>query len=113
MGSSAPRRAGEEPAEAEVEVPLAMASDEERLATKRFDALDATELALLYRRMSRLELATPERRTRRYVRGRQLLFWIDVVVGVAALAVTFAHLPRRFRERDRPTERTIGRPAHA
>ncbi len=33
---------------AEVEVPLAMASDEERLAGKRFDTLDALELAQLY-----------------------------------------------------------------
>jgi hypothetical protein len=47
----------------------------------------------------------------RFVRGRQLLFWIDVLVGVGALALTFAHLPRRFRERDHSVERTIGRPA--
>ena len=52
------------------EVPLAMASDEERLAGKRFDALDPHELAQLYRLMSRLELATPLRRTRRYEKGR-------------------------------------------
>ena len=54
----------------EVEVPLALASDEERLAGKRFDALDAHELAQLYRLMSRLALATPLRRTRRYDTGR-------------------------------------------
>jgi uncharacterized protein with von Willebrand factor type A (vWA) domain len=47
-----------------------MASDEERLAGKRFDALAPHELAQLYRLMSRLELATPLRRTRRYERGR-------------------------------------------
>jgi uncharacterized protein with von Willebrand factor type A (vWA) domain len=47
-----------------------MASDEERLATKSFDALEPTELAQLYRLMSRLELATPIRRTRRYEHGR-------------------------------------------
>lgn len=41
----------------EVEVLLAMASDEERLGEKRFDALDSHELAQLYRLMSRLELA--------------------------------------------------------
>ncbi len=52
------------------ELPLAMASDEERLAGKRFDALEPHELAQLYRLMSRLELATPLRRTRRYERGR-------------------------------------------
>jgi hypothetical protein len=54
---------------AEVEVPLAMASDEEVLAGKSFDALTPHELAQLYRLMSRLELATPLRRTRRYERG--------------------------------------------
>ncbi|MEA2132808.1 MAG: uncharacterized protein QOC68_717, partial [Solirubrobacteraceae bacterium] len=43
----------------EVEVPLAMASDEELLAGKRFDALQPHELAQLYRLMSRLEVATP------------------------------------------------------
>ncbi|MGH3064814.1 MAG: vWA domain-containing protein, partial [Gaiellaceae bacterium] len=56
--------------EAEVEVPLALASDEELLGRKSFDALEPYELAQLYRLMSRLELATPLRRTRRYGRGR-------------------------------------------
>jgi uncharacterized protein len=55
---------------AEVEVPLAMASDEEVLGRKSFDALEPNELAQLYRLMSRLELATPLRQTRRYERGR-------------------------------------------
>jgi uncharacterized protein len=55
---------------ATVDVPLAMASDEERLASKSFDALEAGELAQLYRLMSRLQLATPERRTRRHEKGR-------------------------------------------
>ncbi|HEY8866492.1 MAG TPA: VWA domain-containing protein, partial [Solirubrobacteraceae bacterium] len=55
---------------AEVEVPLAMASDEERLGRKSFDALEPRELAQLYRLMSRLELATPLRRTRRRKKGR-------------------------------------------
>jgi uncharacterized protein len=53
-----------------LEVPVAMASDEERLASKSFDALEPHELAQLYRLMSRLELATPIRRTRRHERGR-------------------------------------------
>jgi uncharacterized protein with von Willebrand factor type A (vWA) domain len=57
--------------EAELEVPLALASDEELLGTKRFDALEPHELAQLYRMMSRLELATPRRVTRRYERGRR------------------------------------------
>jgi uncharacterized protein len=55
---------------AEVEVPLAMASDEERLADKSFDALEPYELAQLYRLMKRLQLSTPKRRTRRYEKGR-------------------------------------------
>ena len=47
-----------------------MASDEELLRRKSFDALEPHELAQLYRLMSRLELATPLRRTRRYEKGR-------------------------------------------
>ena len=46
-----------------------MASDEEVLASKSFDALDPGELARLYRLMSQLELATPTRRTRRFDRA--------------------------------------------
>jgi uncharacterized protein with von Willebrand factor type A (vWA) domain len=45
-----------------------VASDEEVIRTKRFDALDAGELAALYHLMSRLVLATPARRTRRFER---------------------------------------------
>jgi hypothetical protein len=47
-----------------------VASDEEVIRTRRFDALDAGELAVLYRLMSQLALATPSRRTRRYERAR-------------------------------------------
>jgi uncharacterized protein len=54
----------------ELEVPIARASDAERLAAKHFDALDEQELAQLYRLMARLELATPLRTTRRHERGR-------------------------------------------
>jgi len=54
----------------ELPVPVA-ASDEERLRTKRFDALEPGELALLYRLMTRIELATPTRRTRRAERARR------------------------------------------
>ena len=57
--------------EAEAEVPLALASDEEKLGRKRFDTLEPHELAQLYRLMSRLELAPPLRRTRRYEKGRR------------------------------------------
>ncbi len=59
---------GEE--DAEVEVPLAVASAEERLAEKSFDALTPAELARLYELMSRIRLATPRRATRRHVRDR-------------------------------------------
>ncbi len=55
----------------EVEVPLALASDDERLAQKRFDGLQPAELARLYVLMTRIRLATPERRTRRFERGRR------------------------------------------
>ena len=51
-------------------MPLALASDEEVLRRKSFDALEPHELAQLYRLMSRLELATPLRRTRRHEKGR-------------------------------------------
>jgi uncharacterized protein with von Willebrand factor type A (vWA) domain len=55
---------------AELDVPLALASDEELLRRKSFDALDPHELAQLYRLMSRLELVTPTRRSRRYGKAR-------------------------------------------
>ena len=47
------------------------ASDEEVLREKRFDALEPGELARLYRLMTRLEIATPRRRTRRSERQRR------------------------------------------
>jgi uncharacterized protein len=69
VGVSSPPGAGDEEG-AEVDVPLALASDDERLADKSFDALEPHELAQLYRLMTRLQLATPRRRTRRYEKGR-------------------------------------------
>jgi len=66
--STSAAEAGEDP---EAELPLAVASAEERLAGKHFDALEPGELAELYRLMSRLRVATPPRRTRRYERGRR------------------------------------------
>jgi uncharacterized protein len=54
---------------AEIEVPM-VASDEEVLRGKRFDALEPEELAQLYQMMSRLRIATPVRRTRRAQRDR-------------------------------------------
>ena len=67
---TAPGAAGPEDGEA-ADTPLAMASDEERLAERRFETLDAQELAALYRLMSRLRLRTPIRTTRRYRRDRR------------------------------------------
>jgi hypothetical protein len=54
----------------EVPVPVSP-SDEEVLREKRFDALAPEELAQLYHLMSRLEIATPRRRTRRAERDRR------------------------------------------
>ena len=71
LSSSSPSERDEDEEPAEVEVPLALASDEELLRRKSFDALEPHELAQLYRLMSRLELATPLRRTRRYEKGRR------------------------------------------
>jgi uncharacterized protein len=48
-----------------------IASDEEALRSKRFDALEPDELARLYRLMTRLRVATPSRRTRRAERDRR------------------------------------------
>jgi uncharacterized protein with von Willebrand factor type A (vWA) domain len=45
-------------------IPVA-ASDEERLRTKRFDTLEAGELAAIQRLMTQMRIATPQRRTRR------------------------------------------------
>ncbi len=52
-------------------VPLQEASEEEALSEKNFQALNAEELAILYKLMVRLQLATPERVTRRKRRGRR------------------------------------------
>ncbi|MGI8429146.1 MAG: vWA domain-containing protein [Solirubrobacteraceae bacterium] len=67
--SSPPGRADEVQSR-EVEVPVAIASTDELLGRKRFDALEPHELAQLYRLMTRLALATPLRRTRRTRKGR-------------------------------------------
>jgi uncharacterized protein len=66
---SAPGRTREDGEE--LELPVALASDEERLRSKRFDTLEPGELAQLYRLMSRLSVVTPERRTRRAQRDRR------------------------------------------
>jgi uncharacterized protein with von Willebrand factor type A (vWA) domain len=57
--------------QSETEMPVpALASTEERLGQKRFDALEPEELVELYRLMARLRIATPPRRTRRVRRDR-------------------------------------------
>jgi uncharacterized protein len=56
--------------EVELELPVAQASDEERLRRMSFDVLQPYELAQLYELMSQLELGTPQRRTRRYEHRR-------------------------------------------
>jgi uncharacterized protein with von Willebrand factor type A (vWA) domain len=66
---SAPGERDEDEEAAELEVPLAMASEEELLRAKSFDALEPHELAQLYRLMSGLALATPLRVTRRHEKG--------------------------------------------
>jgi uncharacterized protein with von Willebrand factor type A (vWA) domain len=48
-----------------------LASDEEVLRSKRFDALSPDEIARLYRLMTRIRVATPFRRTRRAQRDRR------------------------------------------
>jgi hypothetical protein len=55
----------------EVLVPLQEASTEEALSEKNFSALNSDELAALYRLMIRLQLATPDRVTRRKRSGRR------------------------------------------
>jgi uncharacterized protein with von Willebrand factor type A (vWA) domain len=69
FAASGPRSEGEDDEDA-VDVPVAAASDEERLAQRGFDTLSPGELARLYELMARLRLATPTRRTRRHERGR-------------------------------------------
>jgi len=88
----------------ELEVPIAQASDAERLAHKRFDALDEHELAQLYRLMARLELATPERRTRRHERGSRgrqidLRRTLRASLRSGGEPLALAHRRRRTRRR--------------
>jgi uncharacterized protein len=66
--STAPSARPAEPAQ-DVPVPM-LASGEEVLRAKRFDALSPEELAQLYRLMTHIRVATPMRRTRRAKRQR-------------------------------------------
>ena len=70
ISSPAPGQ-GDDEADDELELPVARAGDEELLRRRSFDALEPHELAQLYELMSRLQLATPTRRTRRYERRRR------------------------------------------
>ena len=69
LAADAPTQVEDQP-EREQPVPLAP-SAEEVLRKKRFDELSPRELAQLYQLMSRLEVATPLRRTRRAQRHRR------------------------------------------
>ena len=73
LGAASPRARRDSPREERVEeVPVpVLASDEELLRSKRFDALEPDELVRLYRLMARLRVATPLRRTRRARRDRR------------------------------------------
>ena len=70
ISSPAPGQ-GDDEVDDELELPVARAGDEELLRQRSFDALEPHELAQLYELMSRLELATPTRRTRRYEKRRR------------------------------------------
>ncbi len=54
----------------EEQIPIAQASEDELLAEKSFSDLEPHELAMLYHLMTRLKLATPQRRLRRVKRKR-------------------------------------------
>jgi uncharacterized protein len=103
--SSSPA-AGDDDDRVEVDVPLAMASDDERLAHKSFDALEPYELVALYRLMSRLQLATPRRRTRRYEKGRHGQH-IDMRRTLRASLRTMGDPIRLARRRRRVTRRRL------
>jgi uncharacterized protein len=74
VSTARPRGDSLAPDDRDAPVPV-LASDEEVLRTKRFDALDPNELAQLHTLMSKLSLATPCRLTRRSERrhhGRRI-----------------------------------------
>jgi uncharacterized protein len=71
-GATATGASATRPSEPMEDVPVpVLASDEEVLRTKSFDALEPDELARLYRLMTRLRVATPDRLTRRAERDRR------------------------------------------
>src|SRR5262249_48738057 len=68
-GSASPP--DDDEAGAEIESPMATASEQERLRRKSFDALEPEELERIRRMMAALELAAPRRRSRRRRRARR------------------------------------------
>jgi uncharacterized protein with von Willebrand factor type A (vWA) domain len=64
-------RPADEDAELELEVPLATASEEERLRKKSFESLGPEELERIRHLMAALELAAPRRRARRRRRAKR------------------------------------------
>jgi uncharacterized protein with von Willebrand factor type A (vWA) domain len=89
------------------ELPVALAaSDEERLHGRRFDALDPSELAALYRLMTQLRIATPRRRTRRAQHDR-LGEHIDLRRTLRASLRTGGDPSRLARRRRRVVPRRI------
>ena len=71
MRGTSSEPSSDEEEEREIEVPLAMASEEERLGKKRFEELEPDELERIRRMMSELELAAPRRLSRRRRRARR------------------------------------------
>jgi uncharacterized protein with von Willebrand factor type A (vWA) domain len=70
-GGASPAPGDGEGQDETVSVVPVVASDEERLRGKHFDALEPGELARLYRLMTEFKLAAPVRRTRRAKRDRR------------------------------------------
>ncbi len=71
MRGTSSEPSSDEDREREIEVPLAMASEEERLGSKRFEELEPHELERIRQMMSELELAAPRRLSRRRRRARR------------------------------------------
>ena len=106
LNSQSRPRDGSDDDDQEVDVPLAVSSDEERLAGKHFDALSADELAQLYRLMSRLRLVTPIRRSRRYEKGHHGSR-VDMRRTLRASLRTGGDPVRLVRRRRRPVHRRL------
>jgi uncharacterized protein with von Willebrand factor type A (vWA) domain len=85
---------------------VAVAAGAERLATKDFARLDADELLALRRLMSRLEIATPLRRTRRARRARRGDH-LDVRATLRASHRTGGDPVRQVRRRRRKRHRSL------